>query len=108
MRRYRVLLPLTVHTEDASYEQGDEFENLFTIDEEEINLRNGLLELLPQRYKVTGESTLEFNGQQYTKGDEFEAALPMGQEELLVEGGHIDLIEEPPKKKASAKKKASK
>jgi hypothetical protein len=100
LNRYRVLLPLTVHTEDAAYTQGDEFEHEFTVEDEAANLASGLLELLPRKYKVIGGSEVY----ETPPGEEFEAALPLGQEALLIEGGHIERVEKPAKK--SKKKEA--
>lgn len=102
-RRYRVLLPLTVHTEDGSYAQGEEFEKEFAEEEEAENLRSGLLELLPLKYKVIGESRVHDTN----PGDEFEAAIGMGQEALLIAGGHIEPVE-PPKPKSRKKKEEAK
>jgi hypothetical protein len=99
-RRYKILLPLTVHTEDAAYEQGDEFEKDFTAVEEAENLASGLLELQPMTYKVVGESRVH----ETNPGDTFEMALPLGQEELLVEGGQIERVDDK-KKPAPADKK---
>jgi hypothetical protein len=99
-RRYKVLLPLTVHTEDGAYKQGDEFEkDLSAVDEAE-NLASGLLELQPMTYRVVGESRVH----ETNPGDTFEMALPLGQEELLVAGGHIERVEEKPKRKAKEAK----
>ena len=89
MRRYKVLLPLQVHTEDATYEQDDIFEHSFTEEEETANTNSGLLEIVPVRYRVIGGSFVHDTA----PGDEFEAALPMGQESLLIEGGHIERVE---------------
>lgn len=102
MRRYRVLLPLEVHTTDGSYKQGDEFEHEFTVEDEKANLDSGLLELVPQTYKVIGETTVHDT----KPGGTFAAALPMGVAELLL-GSHIELVEDPkptPKPSKSAAK----
>lgn len=100
MRRYRVLLPLTVHTEDGSYAQGEDFAKEFSAEDEAENLASGLLELLPVRYRVCGDS--EVHGAK--PGEEFDLALPLAQEELLMQGGHLELVEvAPPKKRTRAK-----
>jgi hypothetical protein len=93
--RYRVLLPLMVHTSDASYTQDDVFEHTFTEDEETENVRSGLLEIVPRTYKVIGGSEVF----ETPPGEEFERALPLGIEALLVEGGHIERVEKPAKRK---------
>ena len=94
MRRYRVRLPLTVHTEDGSYTQGEEFEKDFSEEDEATNLDSGLLEIVPCKYRVIGGSKV-FD----TKpGGEFEAAMRIGQEATLMAGGHIERIEPPAKK----------
>lgn len=93
--RYRVLLPLTVHTTDASYGQHDEFEHEFTEEEETANVKSGLLAIVPQRYRVIGGSVVHDTA----PGGEFEMALPMGNEALLIEGGHIERVDKPAKKK---------
>jgi hypothetical protein len=105
VRRYRVLLPLVVHTEDGSYEQGEEFEKEFADWEEAANLASGLLELMPQEYEVIGGSNV--HGAE--PGETFSAAIPLGNEAQLIEGGHIKLVEpkpEKPKRKAKADKSA--
>jgi hypothetical protein len=99
---YKVLLPLQVDTrEGGSFKQGEEFETEFTVDEEEANLANGLLEIVPQRYKVIGGSRVYDTA----PGDEFERAMTLGQEQLLIEGGAIERVET---KKATTKKKEAK
>jgi hypothetical protein len=55
-RRYRVLLPLLVHTRDGSYGQHEEFDHEFTAEDEAENVRSGLLAIVPQRYRVIGGS----------------------------------------------------
>lgn len=99
--RYRVLLPLLVHTEDGSYGQGEEFEKDFTVEEEDANLASGLLELVPNEYRVIGES--EVDGHQ--PGETFTAAIPLSREALL--GGHIQRVEGKPAKKTKATKEAN-
>lgn len=89
--RYRVLLPLRVHTTDASYTQGEEFEHEFSEEDETVNLASGLLELLPNTYRVVGGS--EVHGTQ--PGETFTMPLPIGQEALLVQGGHIERVDAP-------------
>jgi hypothetical protein len=92
MNRYKVLLPLTVHTADASYAQGEEFDQEFSVEDEAANLASGLLELLPNTYRVIGGS--EVHG---TKpGGTFTMAIPLGQEALLIEGGHIERVDDEP------------
>ena len=99
MNRYRVLLPLTVHTGDGSYTQGEEFEKDFTAEDEAENLASGLLELVPRKYKVVGGSRVHDTD----PGEEFEAAIPLGEEELLIAGGHIERIQPAPPKTRKAK-----
>jgi hypothetical protein len=89
MNRYRVLLPLTVHTADAAYSQGDEFDHDFTEDEENANVASGLLEILPQTYEVIGPSRVHDTA----PGGRFDRALRVGEEALLVAGGHIRRVE---------------
>jgi hypothetical protein len=96
MNRYRVMLPLVVHTQDGSYEQHEEFDHTFTEEEEAANLKSGLLEIVPRRYKVIGGSDVY----ETPPGREFEAALPIGNEALLIEGGHIERVEAKPAKPA--------
>lgn len=86
--RYKVLLPLVVHTKDDSYKQGEEFDNDFTPEEETANVKSGLLEIVPQKYEVVGGSRVY----ETDPGGTFEAALPIGQEALLVDGGHIKRV----------------
>jgi len=86
MNRYRILLPLEVHTEDASYKQGEEFEKEFSPEDEATNLASGLLEIVPQTYKVIGGSVVHGA----SPGETFEAALTVGAEAALVAGGHIE------------------
>jgi hypothetical protein len=99
MNRYRVLLPLLVHTEDGSYAQGEEFDKDFTEEDEATNLQSGLIEIVPREYKVIGGS----NVHGADPGEVFTAALPMGQEAALVAGGHIERVEKPAKTKAKKK-----
>ena len=91
MNRYRVMLPLLVHTEDASYKQGEEFEKDFTPDEETASVASGLLEIVPQTYKVVGGSRVHDTN----PGDTFTRALTLNEEALLVSGGHIERVEQP-------------
>ena len=96
MNRYRVALPLTVHTEDGAYVQGEEFEKEFSEEEEAANLASGLLEVVPREYRVVGGSVV--HGAE--PGEILVIALPMGQERLLMEGGHIEpVVPEAPKPK---------
>jgi hypothetical protein len=97
-RRYKVLLPLTVHTGDGAYAQGEEFDKDFTAEDEAENVASGLLEVLPMTYRVVGGSRVH----ETDPGETFEAALPLGQEQLLIEGGHIERVE--PKKPIRKKK----
>jgi len=101
--RYRVLLPLRVHTEDGSYTQGEEFDKDFTADEEETNVQSGLIEIVPRRYKVIGGSKVDGN----EPDSEFDAAMTIGREAILVAGGHIERVETPAPK-SKAKKEAKK
>jgi len=97
MRKYRVRLPLLVHTDDGTYGQGEVFEKDFSPGDELENLESGLLELVPSKYKVVGETQVHGAN----PGEEFEAALPLGQEQALL-GSHIERVEEPapkPRKK---------
>lgn len=100
MNKYRVRLPLVVHTEDGSYKQDEEFEKDFTPVEEADNLASGLLEIVPRKYRVIGGS--EVHGVKAGDDDPtFEAALLIENEAALIQGGHIERVEEPaPKKKA--------
>jgi len=99
MNRYRVLLPLEVHTEDGSYGQGEEFEKEFSEDEETVNLASGLLEIVPREYLVIGSS----NVHGADPGETFTLGLRIGEEALLVQGGHIERVEPVPKAKSRAK-----
>ena len=105
MNRYRVLLPLLVHTDDGSYGQFDEFETDFSEEDERTNVESGLLAIVPQTYKVVGDSVVHDT----QPGDTFEKALPVGVEALLVAGGHIERVEQapppPPKPRKAATKK---
>lgn len=105
MNRYRVLLPLTVHTEDGAYTQGEEFEKDFTADEEEANVKSGLLEIVPRQYRVIGDSKVYG----VAKGDPdptFTAGLPIGNEAQLIAGGHIERVEDTKSSKSKSKKEA--
>ena len=86
MNRYRVLLPLLVHTETNSYGQGEEFDHEFSEDDETTNVKSGLLEIVPRRYRVISTNIVHNT----LPGDTFEAALPKGQEALLLESGNIE------------------
>lgn len=97
--RYKVLLPLLVHTEDASYGQGEEFEKDFSPEDEAANLASGLLELVPNEYQVVGDS--EVDG--HKAGETYTAAIPLGREALLVAGGHIKRVEAKQTKKQKPK-----
>jgi hypothetical protein len=103
MNRYRVLLPLTVHTADGAYTQGEEFEQDFSHDDEATNLASGLLEIVPQRYEVVGGCRVH----ETEPGDVFERALTVGEEALLVAGGHVRRVESAPPK-SKQKKEAKK
>lgn len=102
-RRYRVLLPLLVHTPDASYGQGEEFEHELTEEEETESLASGLLEIVPCEYRVIAEDSIVHDT---PTGETFVAALPLGNEALLLEGGHIERVEPPAVKKSKKKKEA--
>jgi hypothetical protein len=104
MNRYRVLLPLRVHTEDGSYTQGETFEKDFTVDDEATNLDSGLLELLPNKYRVVGGSRVY----ETDPGEEFDAPLRLGQEALLVAGGQIERVEPAPKPRKTKNAKEAK
>ena len=94
---YRVLLPLLV---DGEHKQGDVFEKEFdTPEDEEANLRSGLLEIVPRTYKVVGGSKVSDTD----PGSEFEGAYTMGQESMLIAGGHIERVKEKPVKQAAKK-----
>ena len=97
MNRYRVMLPLRVHTEDASYTQGEEFEKEFSVEDERENLNSGLLEIVPSEWKVTGNSQVF----ETAPGETFVAPLTLGQQETLMAGGHIEPVtqKKTPKKK---------
>ena len=99
-RRYRVLLPLMVHTEDGSYTQGEEFEKTFSAEDEATNLDSGLLELVPAEYRVIGGS----NVHGADPGEVFTKALRIGEEGLLIQGGHIERVEPAPPKRTRGKK----
>ena len=101
MRRYRVLLPLLVHTEDGSFAQGEEFEKDFSADDEATNLESGLLALVPCEYKVVGDTRVYDT----EPGGTFTAALTIGQEQHLVDAGHVERVEAPvtTKRKKEAK-----
>jgi hypothetical protein len=97
------MLPLLVHTEDASYAQGEEFEKEFTVEEEQANLDSGLLEIVPREYKNVCTSIVF----EHQPGETFTAAIPKGQEELLL-GSHIERVDPPaPKSKKSQADKES-
>jgi hypothetical protein len=99
VNRYRVRLPLLVHTEDGSYKQGEEFEKDFSAEDETTNLDSGLLEVVPRKYKVTGTSRVHDTA----PGEEFEVALRIGEEAHLVQAGHIKRVNE--QKSKTGKKK---
>lgn len=98
MNKYRVLLPLVVHTEDGSFEQFEEFDNEFSEEDEATNLDSGLLEIVPRDYLVVGGS----NVLGADPGETLTAAIRVGQERLLIEGGHIERVEPKPAKKKGA------
>lgn len=104
-RRYEVLLPLTVHTEDGSYTQGETFEKDFTPEQELDNVTSGLLAIVPAKYRVVGDSNV--HGVNATDDDPtFEAPLLLENEAHLVTAGHIERVEDPapPKPKAKTRK----
>lgn len=100
MRRYRVLLPLTVHTEDGAYVQGETFEKEFSEAEERENVQSGLLEIVPQTYKVVGSNVVH----ETEPGETFERALFLGEEALLIQSGQVELVEAPKAKPKRAPK----
>lgn len=102
MNRYRVLPPLLVHTDNASYAQGEEFDHEFSVEDEATNLASGLLELLPRTYRVIGGS--EVHGAK--PGETFTMSIPLGQEALLVQGGHIERVDDKPVVKSSKPKES--
>jgi hypothetical protein len=91
MNRYKVLLPLEVHTADAAYKQGEEFDAEFTAEEEATNLGSGLLEIVPRTYKVVGGSDVF----ETPTGGTVDAALTIPIEAMLVGGGHIERVDPP-------------
>lgn len=92
VRRYKVLLPIVVHTDDGGFAQGQVFAKTFdSAEEEHHNLQSGLLELQPLEYRVVGESTVHDT----PPGSTFAAAISMAHEELLMAGGHIELVGHP-------------
>jgi len=101
-RRYKVLLPLTVHTEDGSYTQGEEFDKDFTPAEELENVRSGLLEIVPQKYRTL---IGEVHGVKAEDDDPtFEAAMFIENEAALVQAGTIErVVEKPAPKKRKTK-----
>lgn len=99
MKRYRVLLPLVVHTEDGSYGQGEEFEKEFSSEEERANLESGLLEVVPQPFEITGPHAVSG----HAPGSTVEMSLSSAQEFTLTEAGHIRRVEVKP---APKKRKA--
>lgn len=90
MNRYKVLLPLVVHTADNSYEQGEEFDHEFSQADEYENVKSGLLGVVPRRYRVVGTSDVF----ETKPGDEFERAFLIEEERLLVVSGHIARVED--------------
>ena len=99
MRRYRVLLPLTVHTENGSYTQGEEFEKEFSELDEQANLQSGLLEVVASEYEVTGPHKV----MDTDPGETFSASFGMVQERSLVAAGHIKPAASKPKSKVKVK-----
>lgn len=90
------MLPLTVHTEDGSYTQGDVFEKEFTAEQEAENLASGLLELEPMDYEVVGGSIVLDT----PPGMTLTYAMPMVQEQRLIAAGAIRPAQPKPKRKA--------
>lgn len=113
-RRYKVLLPLTVHVEEGAFVQGDEFEHEFSVEDEWENVDSGLLGLVPETYEVIGDSIIEVNlieapaarsvdpvtlkelptRRVVQPGDVFRAAIPLAREEQL--RNHIRRVVQPP------------
>jgi len=94
---YKVMLPLLVNGE---HKQGDVFEHEFdSWQDEDANLRSGLLTIVPRKYKVIGDSIVHGT----PPGSIFEAALPMGQEDLLVQGNQIEREDSTPEAPAKGK-----
>jgi hypothetical protein len=102
-RRYKVLLPVTVHLEDGTYVQGDVFDHVFTAEDEWANVDSGLLGLEPDWYEVIGDSTIEVNliecpasrqRDVVQPGETFQAAVPLAREEQL--RFHIRRVAAPP------------
>lgn len=91
-----MLLPLTVHTEDGAYGQGDVFEKDFSPEDEAENLRSGLLELVPMDYDVVGGSVVLGAA----PGMKLTYAMPMVQEQRLIAAGAIQPAKAKPKRKA--------
>jgi hypothetical protein len=102
VRTYKVLLPLTVHTTDGAYTQGETFQADFTWEQEAENLDSGLLEVQPSEYEVLAGRVFETEA-----GETFTAALRLGNEQQLVEGGVIKPVEPPPAKPSRKKKEAN-
>lgn len=106
MRRYEVLLPLLVHTEDGSYAQHEIFEKDFSAEDEAENVSSGLLGIVPIQYKVIGESEVY----EHKPGETFELALPLGNEQQLADQlenmGYTEKLPEPKKAPARKKKEA--
>ena len=104
--RYKVMLPVQVGTEDATYGQGDEFEKQFSAVDEAANVASGLLEIVPCEWKVIGDSSVH----ETAPGESFEAALSIADQEFLVGGGFVEKVEQkkapPAAPKASRSKKA--
>jgi hypothetical protein len=97
MNTYRVLAPITWHTADDSYEQGDEFDAEYTVDEERSLIDSKLLEIVPRTYKVIGGSKVYG----VAVGDDpptFEQAMLIEPEAALIQGGHIERVADVPAK----------
>lgn len=84
------MLPLTVHTADASYAQGEEFDHDLTEEAEADSLNSGLLEIVPREYRVVGTSAV--GGAK--PGETFMAAYRIPHERALIAGGHIERVDQ--------------
>lgn len=84
-QNYRVLSVRGV----LGYEQGEEFERAFTVDEERDYLDRGQLEIVPREYRVVGPN--EVNG--VKAPDTFTAAMRIENERQLLDGGQIERVD---------------
>lgn len=121
-RRYKVVRPdVTVSFEDGAYGFGDEFDHVFTPEDEWTHVDSGLLGIVPESYEVIGSSELEVNlieapaarsvdpvsdadlpTQRVAKpGETFEAAIPLAREAQLIH--HVRRVPSPAKPAPAAK-----